>query len=193
MIAMPRIVNFGQNVHFAPRRLYTPRTEGELLDILNRHSSGQIRVVASRHAWSEAIVSDDALIEMRHFNYVRIHQQAGETFATVGGGCQIKHLLMVLNRRGLTTPSVGLITEQTIAGAISTGTHGSGKHSLSHYISALRIACFPADVDVAQIREVTEGTELRAARCSLGCLGVIVDVTLSLRSPVFRSREVFAL
>ena len=115
---------------------------------------------------------------MRHFNYVRIHQQAGETFATVGGGCQIKHLLMVLNRRGLTTPSVGLITEQTIAGAISTGTHGRGRPRPSHYISALRIACFPADVDVAQIREVTEGTELRAARCSLGCLGVIVDVTL---------------
>jgi FAD/FMN-containing dehydrogenase len=177
MFPMPKIVNFGQNVRFIPRRVYTPRTEGELLDILNRHRSGQIRVVASRHAWSEAIVSDDALIDMRHFNYVCIHQQAGKTFATVGGGCRIKHLLMVLNQRGLTTPSVGLITEQTIAGAISTGTHGSGRHSLSHYISALRIACFPADVDAAQIREVTEGAELRAARCGLGCLGVIVDVT----------------
>jgi FAD/FMN-containing dehydrogenase len=174
---MPTIVNFGRNVRFRPRRLYTPRTEGELLDILNRHRSGQIRVVASRHAWSEAIVSDDALVDMRHFNYVRLHERAGETYVTVGGGCQIKHLLMALNQRGLTTPSIGLITEQTIAGAISTGTHGSGRHSISHYVSALRLACFPADVDAAQVREVTGGTELRAARCSLGCLGVIVDVT----------------
>ena len=76
-------------------------------------------------------MSDDALIDMRHFNYVRVHKEAGETYATVGGGCQIKHVLAALNKKGLTTPSVGLITEQTIAGAISTGTHGSGKHSLS--------------------------------------------------------------
>jgi FAD/FMN-containing dehydrogenase len=171
------IVNFGQNVRFTPKRLYTPRTEQELLDILNQHRSGQVRVVASRHSWSEAIVSTDALIDMRHFNYVHLHKQGSETFATVGGGCQIKHLLARLNQEGLTTPSVGLITEQTIAGAISTGTHGSGKHSLSHYICSVRIACFTADGDSAVVREVTEGTELRAARCSLGCLGVIVDVT----------------
>src|SRR5262245_40520612 len=115
------IVNFGQNIRFTPRKFYAPRTEGELLEILNAHRSGQIRVVASRHAWSEAIVSADALIEMRHFNQVRLHERDGETFATVGGGCQIKHLLARLNQAGLTTPSVGLITEQTIAGAISTG------------------------------------------------------------------------
>jgi FAD/FMN-containing dehydrogenase len=172
-----KILNFGHNVRFTPRRLYRPRTEAELLDILNRHRTGQIRVVASRHSWSDAIVSDDALIDMRHFNYVRLHQRAGETFATVGGGCPIKRLLATLNEVGLTTPSVGLINEQTIAGAISTGTHGSGKHSLSHYISSLRLACFAADGGSAVVREVAEGPELRAARCSLGCLGVIVDVT----------------
>jgi FAD/FMN-containing dehydrogenase len=173
----PEVVNFGGNVRFTPKRLYTPCTERELLDILDQHRSGRVRVVASRHSWSDAIVSDDAILDMRHFNYVRLHQQAGETFATVGGGCQIKHLLARLNKEGLTTPSVGLITEQTIAGAISTGTHGSGRHSLSHYIAAVRIACFTADGSAAVIREVTEGPELRAARCSLGCLGVIVDVT----------------
>ncbi|MDX1945111.1 MAG: D-arabinono-1,4-lactone oxidase [Pirellulaceae bacterium] len=175
-VAPPTIVNFGQNVRFTPQKFYAPQTESELLEVLNSHRDGQIRVVASRHAWSDAIVSADALIDMRHFRAVSLHEREVATFATVGGGCQVKHLLAELNRVGLTTPSVGLITEQTIAGAISTGTHGSGKHSLSHYIAALRIACYGPD-GRAMIREVTDGAELRAARCGLGCLGVIAQVT----------------
>jgi FAD/FMN-containing dehydrogenase len=97
---------------------------------------------------------------------------------TVGAGCQIKTLLATLNKRGLTTPSIGLITEQTIAGATATGTHGSGKHSLSHYVHSVRIACFDAAGETARIVDVTEGDELKAARCSLGCMGVVVEVTL---------------
>ncbi len=174
-----QVVNFGGNVRFTPEHRYAPRSEPELLEILNRHRQGKIRVVASRHSWSDAIVSEEALVDLRHFCSIRTFEREGRTFATVGGGCQIKHLLERLNAQGLTTPSVGLITEQTIAGAISTGTHGSGKHSLSHYISSLRIACYTADGSSAVIREVDGGVELRAARCGLGCLGVIVDVTFA--------------
>lgn len=170
--------NFGNNVRVMPRKYYAPRTEVELLAILDAHADGRIRVVASKHAWSDAIVSDDALIDLRHFQAIRLHQRDGETWTAVGGGCRIKSLLAELNRHGLTTPSVGLITEQTIAGAISTATHGSGRHSLSHYVAAGRIACFPDPGGRARVVEVTDGADLPAARCALGCLGVIVEVTL---------------
>ena len=87
-------------------------------------------------------------------------------------------MLVELSRKGLTIPSVGLIAEQTIAGATATGTHGSGKHSLSHYIESLQLACFDETGKFAQIVNITEGESLQAARCSLGCLGVVVEVTL---------------
>ena len=174
----PEIRNFGHNVRFTPRQIFQPRSETELLDILREHRHGHVRVVASRHAWSSLIETDDALIDMRHFHQIRIHEISGQPCVTVGAGCQLKTLLKFLNHRGLTTPSVGLITEQTIAGATATGTHGSGKHSLSHYVISLRIACFDESGDQPKIINVTEGVELRAARCSLGCLGVVVDVTL---------------
>jgi len=134
--------------------------------------------MGSKHAWSPAIETDGVLLEMRHFSHVRIHQINGAPFVTAGAGCQLKVLLKVLNEQGLTTPSVGLITEQTIAGATATGTHGSGRHSLSHYIHSVRIACFDATGETAQIVEVNDGDELRAARCSLGCMGVVVEITL---------------
>ncbi|WDI40969.1 D-arabinono-1,4-lactone oxidase [Bremerella sp. P1] len=171
-----RIVNFGRNIDFQAAHYYEPSTEDELLEILQQHRSGKIRVVASKHAWSDAIVSAAVIINMRNFNGVTVDDSLDPPLAIVGGGTQMKAVLAELAKEGLTTPSIGLITEQTIAGAISTGTHGSGKNSLSHYMESLRIACFDSSGN-AEIREVDHGEALQAARCGLGCLGVIVSVT----------------
>ncbi len=173
----PEFVNFGNNVRFTPKAYYEPRSEAEVLEILERHRAGRIRVIASRHAWSELISTDDALISMEHIDDVRIEQDDLGFHAVVGAGCQVKHLLAKLNEHSLTLPSVGLITEQTIAGATATGTHGSGRHSLSHYLIGVRIAHYDENGDPV-VENVDEGDQLRAARCSLGCLGVVVAVTL---------------
>jgi len=174
---MATVRNFGRNVEFRPREFASPASEQELLGILEATRNGRIRVVGARHAWSDAIVSGDVLVDMRHFNHVEINEDSDAPTVTVGGGCQVKRLLKELNRRGLTLPSVGLITEQTIAGATATGTHGSGRHSLSHYLTAVRLACYRPDGSPAMV-DVTEGDELRAARCSLGCMGIVASVKL---------------
>jgi FAD/FMN-containing dehydrogenase len=166
------ITNFGGNIRFAPHHFYAPATEAEVLAILDRHAAGKIRVVGARHSWSPAIVSDDALVDLRHFDGVAVN---GDSI-TVGGGCRIKHLLRKLHKQSdYTMPSIGLITEQTIAGAISTATHGSGKHSLSHYMDEIRFAAYDAG-GKARIHTWNSGDELRAARCGLGCLGIILSV-----------------
>ena len=172
------VQNFGRNLRFKPKHIYSPDNRVELTDILQKHNSGKIRVVASKHSWSGLIETEDVLIDMSHFDYVRVQEKNIETSVTVGAGCIVKQLLAVLSRKGLTIPSVGLIAEQTIAGATATGTHGSGKHSLSHYIESLQLACFDETGKSAQIVNITEGESLQAARCSLGCLGVVVEVTL---------------
>jgi FAD/FMN-containing dehydrogenase len=107
----------------------------------------------------------------------------GDQFvATVGAGCQIKRLLKELNRDGATLPSLGLITVQTIAGAISTGTHGSGRHSMSHYVEEVRLARYDESTGQAFIDELSAGEPLLAARCSLGSLGIILSVKIRCRA-----------
>jgi FAD/FMN-containing dehydrogenase len=174
------MVNFGGNVRFAPPHVYAPTTEAEVLEILDRHAHGKVRVVGALHAWSPAVVCQDAIVDMRRFNSVRVERKAdGDSWATVGGGCPIKHLLRKLHRLGeVTLPSIGLITEQTIAGAVSTATHGSGKHSLSHYIDELRVAAYDPVTGKACIYTWNDGPELRAARCALGCVGIILSVRI---------------
>lgn len=183
--------NFGRNILIIPTTKYTPRTEEEVLEILNRHQGEQIRCVGRLHSWSRVLEADTVLIDLRDLNEVRTEVEDGTHVVHVGAGCQVKRLLAELERqRGWTLPSVGFITEQSIAGAISTGTHGSGRHSLSHYVIQVRIARYDSNSGEAVIETVSGGNELLAARCSLGCLGIIVSVTMQCR-PQYHVEESF--
>ena len=175
--------NFGRNIMLTPTALYQPKSEQELLDILDEHRGQRIRCVGRRHSWSRVLETDDVLLDLRRINEVEPLENDQGQAVRVGAGCQIKRLLFELERQTeWTLPSVGFITEQTVAGAIATGTHGSGRNSLSHYVVSARVARYDRETGKAIIEEVSDGDELRAARCSLGCLGVIVDVTMQCRS-----------
>jgi hypothetical protein len=174
------VKNFGGNVNFVPEYLYAPATEDEVLALLDRHSRGRIRVVGSLHSWSDVAESEEVLLDLRHLNQVEISSSPdGAVTVTAGSGCTIQRLLDALHQQSKATlPTVGVITRQTIAGAISTGTHGSGKPSLSHYASEIRVAAYDPDSGRARVYRWDSGDKLRAARCAVGCMGVILSVKL---------------
>jgi len=172
------IRNFGGNVEVRPQRYVSPGTEQDVLTLLANHPR-QVRVSGTRHAWSPLIQTDDVLIVLDRLTDVRVVHTAGRTLVKAQGGCPIWKVLEALNEHGLTLPSVGLITAQTVAGAISTGTHGSGRSSLSHFVQEVRLACYDGKDSTPRIVTISAGPELKAARCSLGCMGVILEVTFS--------------
>ncbi len=173
--------NFGRNQVLKPSAFYTPADEQEILQILDRHRGQRIRAVGRLHSWSDAVLSDDVLLDLRRLNAVQLHSEGDQLVAEVGAGCQIKRLLKELNRHDATLQTLGLITEQTIAGAISTGTHGSGRHSMSHYVEGVRLARYDASTGKVVIDELSAGEPLQAARCSLGSLGIILSVRIRCR------------
>src|SRR5262245_43024580 len=183
------IRNFGRNVEFTPRQVLTPASEAEVLEILRQNRGRKVRAIGRLHSWSRAIVADDVLLDLRLLDQVRVERRGEEHWATIGGGCQIKRALAELDRQGLTLPALGLISEQTIAGAAATGTHGSGRHSISHYLDEVRIAAYDAAGEPT-ICTFDAGDEMRAARCSLGCLGIVVSVAFRCR-PQYRIEEHF--
>jgi hypothetical protein len=183
-----RIPNFGANVVSHPQVVLTPRTEQEVLAALAEHRGRKFRAVGRLHSWSQAAQADDVLIDLNHFDQVEVTHDVGGPLAIIGAGCQIKRALAELARHGLTLPTLGLISEQTIAGATATGTHGSGRHSLSHYLCEVRLAHFDSVSGEPAIRVIREGDELLAARCSLGCLGIVLSVSLRPR-PAYRIEE----
>ena len=172
---MTSLSNFGRNIRFTPRSRYEPRSEEEVLRILDEHRDGTVRAIGAGHSWNPGIESHDALVDLNHLQRIRVHR--GRTRVTAGAGVRIGALLKHLSKRDLTLPSIGLIDRQTVAGAIATGTHGSGRHSMSHYVESLRIACYGADGG-AGVRTVDSGRALRAARCAVGAMGIVLEVTL---------------
>src|SRR5262245_31704048 len=173
-----RVVNFGGNLTWQTR-CYRPASEAEVLDILARHAGSQIRVVGSKHSWSDIAVSDDVSIDMSLLDDVQPFVQDGQQLVRVGAGSTLQSLLDRLHRAtNQTLPTLGAIKKQTISGAISTGTHGSGLQSLSHFVTRVRLAAYDSGTGQPTVYEYSGGAALLAARCGLGCMGVILSVEL---------------
>lgn len=173
-----KIANFGGNVGWYST-CYTPKSEDEVLDILARHPNVTVRAIGSGHSWSDIAANPEIALDMSALNSVAPIEVNGEDLVRVGAGCRLQDLLDRLHAvTDRTLPTLGAIKKQTVSGAISTGTHGSGRQSLSHFVAAVRAVVFDPENGHPVVREFTVGPELLAARCGLGCFGVILSVDL---------------
>ncbi len=174
-----KLRNFGGNVEFRASR-FVPATASDVLAHLDERQAGVVRGIGSLHSWSEAPVTTRAL-DMRRFDRVRVTQENGRAWADIDAGCTIDSVLDYLRDHGnYTLPVYGIIGRQTIAGAIATATHGSGRPSMSHYVQRITVAAFDAASGRARTYTWDDGDLLRAARCAVGCAGIV----LSVRMPV---------
>jgi L-gulonolactone oxidase len=181
--------NYGHNVIYSPKHFYEPKTEQDVLTILERHKKGRVRVQSTGHSWSEIVGADAALVRMTHFSSVAIEQSASGPVARIGAGAILQDILDTLHRTSAyTLPTLGGIKRQTIAGATATATHGTGNTSLSNFIQKVKLACYDQNGE-PRVKTISEGDELLAARASLGCMGVILEVTIRI-VPKFWMREV---
>ncbi|MEE3208017.1 MAG: hypothetical protein VX239_03690, partial [Candidatus Thermoplasmatota archaeon] len=64
--------NFGRNQIFQPSAAYTPADEREVLQILDRHRGQRIRAIGRLHSWSEAVLDDGVLLDLRRLNDIRL-------------------------------------------------------------------------------------------------------------------------
>lgn len=174
-----RFVNFGGNQTWESR-CYTPASEQEVIEILARHARETIRALGSLHSWSEIATDASVSLDLSRLNQVEPYTKDGGHFVRVGAGCTLQSLLDRVHRAtDQTLPTLGAIKKQAIAGAVSTATHGSGRPSLSHFVRRLRVAAFDPATGKPRIFEYDGGDELEAARCGLGCMGIILSVDLA--------------
>jgi L-gulonolactone oxidase len=104
----------------------------------------------------------------------RVLDDDGAGLVRVQGGIRLHELGIELARRGLAMENLGDVDAQTLAGALATGTHGTGVgfRNLSSQVEGMKL------VTADGVHEVTGGDELNAARVSLGALGVATEIQL---------------
>lgn len=174
-----------------PARVERPRSQAELREIVAAavENEEKVRVTGSGHSFTEAAMTDQVMIDMGAMNRV-LEADRESGLVKVEAGIVLSDLNRELAARGLAMENLGDIDVQTIAGAISTGTHGTGARfgNLSTQVAALELVTpdaglcriGPVGLDAAASTDAETGEDfgLLAARVSLGALGVIATVTL---------------
>ena len=145
-----------------------------------------VRVMGARHSWSQAIVTDDHLVALDRFDRI-LDVDRDEMTVTVQAGIALKELIAQLETRGLALANLGSIAEQSIAGAMATGTHGTGIQFRCLADQAQRLAL----VDGRGEQRVLErgDPDFDAVAVGLGAFGIIHEVTLSV-VPAFQMHAV---
>ena len=161
-----------------PAAIETPGTLGELSDVVARAAAAgnRMRVSASGHAFTGCALTDGTMIRLDRLTKP-LDFDAESGLFKVEGGAVLHDLNRLLDARGVAFENLGDIDHQTVAGSISTGTHGTGERfqNVSAQIAALEVVV--PDGSLVSIDD-SEPDLLRAARVAIGALGVIYSVTL---------------
>ena len=182
--------NWARNQRCTPAAWETPRSELEVVEAVRRaRSAGQaVKVVGNGHSFTDVACTDGRLLSLDLLDRVlAVDNDAGTV--TVEAGITIRQLNRELAERGLALTNLGDIDRQTISGAISTGTHGTGSRlgGLATFIRAMELVT--ADGDVVRCSPDEEPEVFHGARVGLGALGVVTKLTLACE-PAFTLRHV---
>ncbi|MFC7549055.1 D-arabinono-1,4-lactone oxidase [Plantactinospora sp. GCM10030261] len=142
-----------------------------------RAAGGRITVSGSGHSFTAIARPDGGRLDLASLTGP-VHVDRDRRLVTVPGGMTLRTLNDLLATHGLALPNLGDIDEQTIAGAVATGTHGTGARygCLATFVEELTVVSGTAEV----IRcSATERPDIfAAAQVGLGVLGAVVAVTL---------------
>ncbi|WP_369172926.1 D-arabinono-1,4-lactone oxidase [Streptomyces sp. R28] len=177
--------NWGGNVPARPAREVTPASVEELSAAIRRAAEDGLKVkaVGSGHSFTSIAATDGVLIRPQLLTGIRSIDRDAMT-VTVEAGTPLKRLNLALAREGLSLTNMGDIMEQTVSGATSTGTHGTGRESASIAAQIKGLELVTADGSVLTCSEKENPEVFAAARIGLGALGIVTAITFAVE-PIF--------
>lgn len=166
-----------------PAGRFSPSSEGELAAWM-KSTTGPMRPVGAGHSFTPLVPTNGHLLVLDDINGL-IDHNPDTLEATFGAGTRLSSIGPALEAVGQGPLILPDIDRQTLAGAISTGTHGTGLtlHSLSGNVTRMRMVT--TNGDVLEISEATDPDLFKAACVSVGALGVMTEITLQNR-PAYR-------
>lgn len=175
----------------APRAIERPGSAAEIAAALERAAAAgeRVRVAGSGHSFTDAVCTDGRLLSLERMSRV-LDVDRASGLVRVEGGATIHALSEALAAQGLAFENLGDIDVQTIAGAISTATHGTGARlrNISAQVEAVELVLADGTTRTFSAGD-EDPTAYLAARVGVGSLGVIAAVTLC-AVPAFTLRGV---
>lgn len=177
--------NWSGSVRSAPAQIARPRTEAELQDLVR--GADKVRVVGAGHSFTPLCQTDGLLLNLEDLEG-EIEVAADRQTVLAPAGWSLKRLTKALWDLGFSLPNQGDVNPQSLAGAIGTGTHGTGRDlgSLSTITRGFRTVM--ADGSVAECDATRDPDLFHAQRLSLGLCGVTTKARIEVL-PAYRLEE----
>ncbi len=175
-----------------PAQEVSPHDAGEVVAavVAARRQHLNVKMTGSGHSFTDIAVTDGLLLRPDSLRGI-VGVDRDAMTVTALAGTPLHELNRALERLDLSVHNLGDIEEQTLAGAISTGTHGTGGHqaSLSAQVVGLDLVTGEGALLTADAEENPDVLDL--ARLGLGALGILTSVTFRVE-PLFTLEAVEA-
>lgn len=172
--------NWSGSVRWTPAEVLLPTSEDEVLAALHRarRTGRTVRVVGGGHSFSALVATDGMLLSLDRYQGL-VRADTGTGLVTLRGGTRLWEIADLLAPHGLALAVMGDIDRQSIAGAIQTGTHGTGARftGFAGMVRALRLAL--ADGSIVETSPTQDPDLFQAARLGLGTIGIVLEVTIA--------------
>lgn len=168
-----------------PKKIVTPNDLEQLQNIVTEHE--KIRVVGAGHSFTPLVQTNETLISLDRFcNVCHIDQTTCQS--TLGAGTRLYDLGRYLDPYNQALINQGDIDQQSLAGAISTGTHGTGVdlHCLSAYVEGFEL--LQASGELIQCSRNKNVDVFHTGRLALGSFGILTKITMQNR-PQYKLKE----
>jgi len=171
--------NWAGTASASPARRYWPRSTEEIADAVTSAARDglTVRALGSGHSFTPAAVTSGAALDLSGWNGI-VSADLASGLVTVRSGTTIRELNAALDALGLAMANMGDIDAQTVSGAISTGTHGTGAKLTGIAAQVTGLELVLADGSAVSCSASERPGLFDAARVSIGALGVLATVTL---------------
>ena len=186
---MARWRNWSREQSCRPVAIATPGTPGELRDVVAGAAVAghRVRASASGHSFTGAALTDGVMVRLdRLKRVIDIDRDSG--LFKVEAGIPLHELNPLLDRQGMAFENLGDIDRQTLAGSISTATHGTGERFRNVSAQIAELELIGADGEMTAV-DGSDPDLLRAARVGLGVLGIVYSATVQ-AVPAYTLRRV---
>ena len=169
--------NWAKDIEFHPTQVLRPTTVAEVREavVAARKDGKTIRTIGNLHSSSDIIVANDICLSTAQLNQIISIDPEGKR-AVVQPGVQIRDLVNELERHGLTLENTGGVMAQSIAGALTCDTHGTGREHSP--LNAMVVRYTFIDGRGEEVSATDEDECFWGIGVSLGMLGVITEIEI---------------
>jgi xylitol oxidase len=173
--------NWAGNITFSTDHLHTPATVEEARQVVK--SCAKLRALGTRHSFNTIADSTQNQISLKLLDQMALDEKARTV--TVGAGVTYGKLAPYIDAKGYALHNLASLPHISVAGAVSTGTHGSGIHNGNLATAVAALEMITANGETVMLSREKDGERFPGAVVGLGALGVITRVTLNVQ-PTFQ-------